>query len=124
MYADGIPTWFDPDGIARGPAGDGRISFSYRPELAQAIATLLTAPVGESRVVDIVAPQAVTLAELAQIASEVMGADYGYDPVGDEVWVAERLALGRPEWAVEAGSPRIARCGRASLRSRRTTTRR
>ena len=35
MYADDIPGWFDPDGVAREAGADGRMSFSYRPELAK-----------------------------------------------------------------------------------------
>lgn len=31
MYADETLGWFDSDGVAREPVGDGRISFSYRP---------------------------------------------------------------------------------------------
>ena len=42
MYADEIASWFDPDGRITGPGGDGRISLSYRPELAAAIVALLT----------------------------------------------------------------------------------
>ena len=118
MYADEIPTWFDADGVARGPAGDGSITFSYRPELAEAIAALLVAPVGESRIVNVVG-EPVTLAELAQVATEVMETRYGYDPIGDDAWVAERLALGRPEWAVEAGlsSYRALRSGELAVES-------
>ena len=103
MYADGIPTWFDADGVARGPAGEGHIRFSYRPELAEAIAALLVGPIGESRVVNVVGADAVTIEELARIATEVTGDTYRYDPLSDDDWVAARLALGRPRWAVEAG---------------------
>ena len=41
MYGDEIASWFDPDGRITGSGGEGRISFSYRPELGQAIALLL-----------------------------------------------------------------------------------
>jgi NAD(P)H dehydrogenase (quinone) len=50
MYADEALGWFDPDGVAREPDGDGRISFSYRPELARAIAVVLAGPGHEGRV--------------------------------------------------------------------------
>jgi NAD(P)H dehydrogenase (quinone) len=45
MYADEALGWFDPDGVAREPGGDGRISFSYRPELARAIGWCSPGPV-------------------------------------------------------------------------------
>jgi NAD(P)H dehydrogenase (quinone) len=31
MYTDEIPDWFDAEGRITGPAGGGRVSFSYRP---------------------------------------------------------------------------------------------
>jgi NAD(P)H dehydrogenase (quinone) len=42
MYADDVLGWFDDDGVARETGGDGRLSFSYRPELAKVIAHVLT----------------------------------------------------------------------------------
>src|SRR5689334_17384834 len=39
MYADELPTWFDAEGAIRVDGGEGRMSFTYRPELAEAIAT-------------------------------------------------------------------------------------
>jgi NAD(P)H dehydrogenase (quinone) len=103
MYADHIPLWFDPDGIARSPAGEGRIRFSYRPELAEAIAVTLTEEGHEGKVYDIVGPEAVTIAELAQIAAAVTGDAYGYEPIDDSTWEENRRALGREEWQIEAG---------------------
>lgn len=44
MYADEALGWFDADGVAREPGGDGRMSFSYRLDLARAIAAVLTEP--------------------------------------------------------------------------------
>jgi NAD(P)H dehydrogenase (quinone) len=41
--------------------------------------------------------------ELAQIASQVTGEIYDYDPISDDEWVERWKAQGRPEWAVEAG---------------------
>jgi uncharacterized protein YbjT (DUF2867 family) len=102
MYADEIPTWFDPDGVAREPVGDGRISFSYRPELAEAIAVTLTQPGHEGKAYDIVG-ESVTLGDLARIASEVTGQEYRYEPVGPEEWEKRWRAMGRAGWRLEAG---------------------
>jgi uncharacterized protein YbjT (DUF2867 family) len=103
MYADGIPGWFDPDGVAREPGGDGRISFSYRPELARAIAVTLTEPGHEGKVYDIVTPPPVTMAELAAVAAEVTGRPYRHEAASDEQWDARWRALGRTGWELEAG---------------------
>jgi uncharacterized protein YbjT (DUF2867 family) len=103
MYADEVAGWFDAEGVAREPVGQGRISFSYRPELAEAIAVVLTAPVGDSRVYDITTRDSVRLDELAAVASEISGREYRYEPSPREEWEERWRARGKPEWAIEAG---------------------
>jgi NAD(P)H dehydrogenase (quinone) len=103
MYADDIPGWFDPDGIAREPGEEARMSFSYRPELADVIAAALTEPRHEGRVYNITTPESVSMRELAQTASKVTGESYGYAPISDDEWIERWKAQGRPEWALEAG---------------------
>ncbi len=105
MYADEIATWFDAEGRITGPGGDGRLSLTLRPELAQAIAVLLTDDVyDDRRVVNITGPESFSLAELAAAASEVTGDAYSYQPLDRETWNAYRRSVGRPEWSIEAGS--------------------
>jgi uncharacterized protein YbjT (DUF2867 family) len=103
MYADDIPGWFDPDGVAREPGDDSRMSFSYRPELAGVIAAALTEPGHEGRIYNITTPDSASMRELAQIATGVTGNEYRYEPISDEAWVERWKAQGRPEWALEAG---------------------
>jgi uncharacterized protein YbjT (DUF2867 family) len=104
MYADEIPAWFDAEGRITGPGGEGRASFSYRPELAQAIALLLADDAFDERsVVTVTGSESVTLAELAEIASDVTGRDYRYAPAERGAWIAYRRSLLRPEWSIEAG---------------------
>jgi NAD(P)H dehydrogenase (quinone) len=101
MYADEVLGWFDSDGVAREPGGDGRMSFSYRPELAAGIAVTLTEPGHEGRTYDITTPESVTLAELAQIATAATGRPHRYEPGTDEDWLARWE--GREAWRFEAG---------------------
>jgi NAD(P)H dehydrogenase (quinone) len=103
MYADEIATWFDAEGRITGPGGDGRVSLSYRPELGEAIAALLADSELDRPLLTITGPEAVTLDELAAIASDVTGDPYRYEPLDREAWIAGRRALGRPEWAIDAG---------------------
>ena len=103
MYADGIASWFDAEGRLTGPGGDGRVSFSYRPELAEAIAAQLADAALDRPLVTITGPEAVTLGELAAIASDVTGDPYRYEPLDRAAWIESRRALGRPEWAIDAG---------------------
>jgi uncharacterized protein YbjT (DUF2867 family) len=102
MYGDLIWSWFDATGAITGPGGEGRVAFSYRPELAEAIAVALIEP-GHVGVLNIGTPESVTLAELARIASDVTGDAYRYEPLAPEAWKAKRVALGRKDWEVEAG---------------------
>jgi uncharacterized protein YbjT (DUF2867 family) len=103
MYADDIPGWFDAEGTNTVPGGDGRMSFSYRPELARAIAVTLTEPGHAGKVYNIVTPQSVSMTELAEIAWAVSGANYRYAPTSDAAWEARWRARGKEEWAIEAG---------------------
>jgi uncharacterized protein YbjT (DUF2867 family) len=103
MYADDIPGWFDAGGVNTVPGGDGRMSFSYRPELARAIAVAMTEPSHAGKVYDVVTPQAVSMRELAEIAWAVSGSNYRYAPTSDAQWEARWRARGKEEWAIEAG---------------------
>jgi uncharacterized protein YbjT (DUF2867 family) len=104
MYADEIASWFDSDGRITGPGGDGRISLSYRPELAEAIVALLTGETHDDRrVVNITGPESFSLAQLAAVASEVTGGAYRYAPLDREEWIEHRRSVGRPDWSIEAG---------------------
>jgi uncharacterized protein YbjT (DUF2867 family) len=104
MYADEIASWFDGDGRITGPGGDGRLSLTYRPEFAEAIAVLLTdTAYDDRRVVTITGPESFSLAELAATASEVTGDAYRYEPLAREDWIAYRRSVGRPEWSIESG---------------------
>jgi len=105
MYADEIPSWFDDEGRITGPGGDGKVSFSYRPELAEVLAVLLLDDSHDAQhVVTVTGSESVTLTDLARIASDVTGDHYRYEPQTVEGWVAYRRALGRPDWSIEAGS--------------------
>ena len=82
MYGDEIASWFDPDGRITGPGGDGRVSFSYRPELGEVIATLLAEPEHDDReIVTVTTPEAIGLADLAALATDVTGDPYRYEPL-------------------------------------------
>jgi len=102
MYADDIPTWFDAEGVVTVPVGEGRIAFSYRPELAEAIAITLTEPGHEGKTYDIVG-ESLNMVSLARIASEVTGGTYSYRPARRDAWEAKWRDRGKEEWALEAG---------------------
>ena len=104
MYADELPGWFDPDGVVREPGGEGRMSFSYRLELARAIAVTLTEPGHEGRVYAVTTPDSVTMAGLATLACDATGDPYRYEPMDDEGWQERWRAMGRKRWQLEVGA--------------------
>jgi NAD(P)H dehydrogenase (quinone) len=104
MYADEAMGWFDDDGVARETGGTGRMSFSYRPELAKVIAVTLTEDGHEGQVYDITTPPPVSLEELAQVASEVTGRPHRYEPLREDEWLDRWTAAGRTGWHLESGT--------------------
>ena len=119
MYADDVLGWFDEDDVARETGGDGRMSFSYRPELAKVIAVTLTTPGHEGKTYDITTPESVSLAELAGIATEVTGRPHRYEPVGEDEWEARWSAIGRSGWELEKRPHRHAAPGAPPNSTRR-----
>ena len=103
MWMDDIPAWFDPDGVIRAPHGNGRISFTYRPEIARVISATLTQGGHLGKTYSVTGPQSLTMAELAATATAVTGDSYGCEPQSREDWTAKRLAMGHEPWSVEAG---------------------
>jgi len=104
MYSDEMGSWFDQEGRTTGPGGDGRVLFSYRPGIAQAIAVPLAEPAHDDREsVTSTGTESVTLSELAEIATERTGGRYRYEPLPRDDWIAASRALGRPDWSIEAG---------------------
>lgn len=104
MYLDHLPSWFDPDGVIRGPGGSGRISFSYRPDVAQVIASVLTESGHEGAMYDATSPESISMAELAAAASEATGDAYGYEEQERQAWIDARRGLGRADWEIESGA--------------------
>jgi uncharacterized protein YbjT (DUF2867 family) len=103
MYGDDIPGWFDSDGVAREPGDAARMTFSYRSELADVITVALTETGHEGKIYNITTPESVSMRELAQVAAQVTGDRYTYEPISDGEWIKRWTAQGRPDWALEAG---------------------
>lgn len=102
MYMDNLPGWFDAEGVARGPGGSGRQSFSYRPDVAHVIASVLTEPGHEGAAYDATSRESLSIAELAAAASTATGDEYRYEEQERDALIADRRGLGWAEWEVEA----------------------
>jgi len=102
MYAEYVPLFASPDGVIRGPAGDGRAAFAARDDISAVAAAVLAAPGAHSgRTYDVTGPQALSLAEAAAILSEVAGREVVYVRETLEEARASRRPSGRPDWEIE-----------------------
>jgi NAD(P)H dehydrogenase (quinone) len=100
LYADIVPHLVGRDGAIRGPAGDGRLAWVAREDVARvAVATLLD-DVHAHRVYDITGPEPLDLHETAAIVAAATGRDdLRYLPETPEEARASRA--GDPDWLVE-----------------------
>jgi NAD(P)H dehydrogenase (quinone) len=106
MYADFVPffaTVEDGAAVIAAPAGDGRVGFVSRDDLADvATAVLLDdSPTYDGRILDVTGPEALSMAEAAAVLGEVTGrpATYRQQTV-EEAW-ATRRPSGHPDWEIE-----------------------
>jgi uncharacterized protein YbjT (DUF2867 family) len=77
---------------------DGPMSWTSREDSAEAAAVILAAGAGYDGPVTLTASAAVTFAEIAAIASDVVGRDVRVRELGDDPWIAARVAAGQPEF--------------------------
>ena len=93
---------------------DGPVSWTARADLAEADAVILA---GNGQIDGISPPltaaNAVTMADIAAVASEVSGREVRHVTVSDDAWRDARVAAGMPPFYAEMllGTFRAARCG-------------
>ncbi|MGQ7296189.1 SDR family oxidoreductase [Quadrisphaera sp. KR29] len=107
LYADFLPAMVGPDGVLRGPAGEGRVAAVAQDDVADAaVAVLLSAAAGSTehagRRYDLTGPEALTLREVAQVVERVTGRPARYQPETLEEAFTSRASYGAPPWQVEA----------------------
>lgn len=106
MYADFVPFFAVREGdraVIAAPAGDGRTGFVSRDDLADvATAVLLRDDDGlDGQALEVTGPEAPTLAEAAEVLTEVTGIPTEYRPqTTEEAW-ATRRPSGHPDWEIE-----------------------
>ncbi|GAB3079303.1 SDR family oxidoreductase [Pedococcus soli] len=102
FYADFLPL-MATNGVIRGPAGDGRVAAVAREDVADAAAAVLADPTAHAgETYDLTGPEALSLAEAAEIVTEVTGNPTRYvDETIPEAY-ASRASYGAPDWQVDA----------------------
>ncbi|MFC3998710.1 SDR family oxidoreductase [Nocardiopsis sediminis] len=102
LYLDLLPDWADEYGVIRGPAGQGRVAWVSRDDVADAaVAVLLGQGEHDGRTYDLTGPEAVTLGETVERLSSLTGKVIRYVPETWDEALESRRPSGAPEWAVE-----------------------
>ncbi len=103
LFLDDLPLWFDPDGVCRGPGGDGRVALISREDTAAVSARVIVGPGYENEALDITGEESHTLGELAALCSDVLDRPLRYQPGTREAWLESRLAAGVAAWDANSG---------------------
>jgi uncharacterized protein YbjT (DUF2867 family) len=92
LYMDFIPSMVLPDGVIRGPAGDGRLSAILREDVAAACFAVLSTDGHVGRTYDLTGRQSLSLKEAAALMSRSDRAVRFQDETDDEAWESWRLS--------------------------------
>jgi NAD(P)H dehydrogenase (quinone) len=101
LYMDFMPNMVGPDGVIRGPAGDGRLAAVLRDDVADAVVAVLTGEGHDGASYDVTGPEAFTLAEAAAAMTEITGRTVRFENETVEEAYASRAVYGAPDWEVE-----------------------
>ncbi|PPG30397.1 NAD(P)H-binding protein [Rathayibacter sp. AY2B9] len=102
FYAHSLGLFLGPwreTGVIEVPS-DGRVSWTAREDESEAAARLLLSGSPHDGPVTLTATEAPTFEEIAGIAAEVGGRPVELRVLGDDEWVAARVAAGQPEFLV------------------------
>ncbi len=80
LYTDNVPRSVSADGVIRVPAGEGRISWVTRDDIADTAVAVLTGTGHEGRTYDVTGPEALTMVKTAERLSAVTGRKIVYEP--------------------------------------------
>jgi uncharacterized protein YbjT (DUF2867 family) len=110
FYADFLPYLAGEDGVIRGPARDGRVAAVARADVADSAVAVLRdvlrdgpASPHAGATYELTGPEALTLAEVAGLVSELGGRGpvVFHDETIDEAY-ASRASYGAPPWQLDA----------------------
>ena len=102
LYLDLIRLIGGPDGVIRGPAGNGRVSAVAIDDVADVAHAVLRAPDEHAgRTYDLTGPEELTLAAAAAIVSQATGQPMRYVEETPEEAYASRASYGAPDWELQ-----------------------
>ncbi|MFD0366492.1 NmrA family NAD(P)-binding protein [Streptomyces sp. NPDC127114] len=102
-YQADLAAMASPDGVLRGPAGDGRVGAVTHDDVAESAAAVLRATGHEhdSVTYDMTGPEALSFAEVAAALTAASGRTVTYVPETRDEAHASRAGYDAPDWQVE-----------------------
>ena len=102
LYLDFLPNLAGPDGVIRGPAGDGRVAAVAQDDIADAAVAVLRAPREHAGATyELTGPEALSLNEVAAQLTQATGRAVTYHPETVEEAYASRAGMA-PDWQLDA----------------------
>jgi uncharacterized protein YbjT (DUF2867 family) len=101
LYLELVPRLASDEGVIAGPAGDGRIAWVARDEVAEAAVAVLTGGGHDGQTYGMTGPEARTLADAAEQLTKFSGRRVVYRNESLEEAYASRSAYGAPGWEVD-----------------------
>jgi NAD(P)H dehydrogenase (quinone) len=99
LYADLIPAFLGHQVLETGiyfPAGEGRVAFALRTDMAAAAAAVFTTAGHENKTYAIAGNEAISFSDIAQMLSRISGKEIVYHHATPEDYVAELGKTGLP----------------------------
>ncbi|HJS72013.1 MAG TPA: SDR family oxidoreductase [Acidimicrobiia bacterium] len=101
FYADFVPYFTRDDGVIKAPAGDGKVSWIARDDIADTVVAALTSEDHVGETLANTGPAALDFHETAAVLSRVTGREISYvEETEEEAWESRR-PIGAPDWEVE-----------------------
>jgi uncharacterized protein YbjT (DUF2867 family) len=101
FYADFVPYFTRDDGVIRAPAGEGKVSWIARDDIADTVVAALTNDHHVGETLANTGPEALDFNETAAVLSRVTGRDISYvEETEEEAWDSRR-PMGAPDWEIE-----------------------
>lgn len=101
QYLDWVPVFASPEGVIAGPAGDGRVAWVARDDIADVALVALTDRRHSGKTYDMTGPESHTLSYAAEQLSTFAGRPVTYRVETLEQAYASRAAYGAPGFAVD-----------------------
>lgn len=101
FYADFVPFFTGDDGVIRAPAGDGKVSWICRDDIADTVVAVLQTDKYDGDALENTGPAALDFNETAEVLSRITGREITYkEETEAEAWESRR-PTGAPDWEIE-----------------------